>query len=116
MWDGVIETRDFVKHTIQNARFRKTHTKNRKAITHLRFFTYYLFTFLQVFQSFNGNHIVVIFDKIVNFFRMVILIGAYYRFNHQALIQSGYFVTVELRYSEEHLQCLLQLVGVVEPY
>ena len=27
MWDGVIETRDFVKHTIQNARFRKTHTK-----------------------------------------------------------------------------------------
>lgn len=27
MWDGVIETRDFVKHTIQNARFRKTHTR-----------------------------------------------------------------------------------------
>lgn len=30
MWDGVIETRDFVKHTIQNARFRKTHTKGNK--------------------------------------------------------------------------------------
>lgn len=56
MWDGVIETRDFVKHTIQNARFRKTHTRRNttnfanKTAKAVLFAFYVAFLYFQIKQ------------------------------------------------------------------
>ncbi len=54
MWDGVIETRDFVKHTIQNARFRKTHTSRNE----LNLFVQLIFAIMTCFKEENlpTNH------------------------------------------------------------